>query len=62
MQEYAKEKGIDIILSYTRGGAMWYATDAIDVTQSVIEGLNKKYNANPAAVTSTTAADSTAKK
>jgi outer membrane protein len=62
MQEYAKEKGIDIILSYTRGGAMWYATDAIDVTQSVIEGLNKKYNANPAAVTSTTATDSTAKK
>ncbi|MBS4071149.1 MAG: OmpH family outer membrane protein [Algoriphagus sp.] len=62
MQEYAKENGIDIILSYTRGGAMWYATDAIDVTQSVIEGLNKKYNANPNAVTTPAAADSTAKK
>ena len=63
MQEYAKENGIDIILSYTRGGAMWYATDAIDVTKSVIEGLNKKYNANPNAVTTpATPADSTEKK
>lgn len=62
MQEYAKENGIDIIMSYTRGGAMWYATEAIDVTQSVIEGLNKKYNANPNAMTAPAAADTTAKK
>jgi outer membrane protein len=42
---------------------MWYATDAIDVTASVVEGLNKKYNANPAAAgTKTTAADSAAAK
>lgn len=63
MKDYAKENGIDIILSHTRGGAMWYATDAIDVTQSVIDGLNKKYNANPAgATTQPAAADTTAKK
>lgn len=63
MKEYAQENGIDIILSYTRGGAMWYATDAIDVTASVIDGLNKKYNANPnAATTAPAAADTTAKK
>lgn len=63
MKDYAKENGIDIILSHTRGGAMWYATDAIDVTQSVIDGLNKKYNANQAgATTQPAAADTTAKK
>jgi outer membrane protein len=63
MKEYAKENGIDLILSHTRGGAMWYATDAIDVTKSVVEGLNKKYNANPAAAeTKPAAVDSTAKK
>ena len=63
MKEYAKENGIDLILSHTRGGAIWYATDAIDVTKSVTEGLNKKYNANPAAAEAkATAADSTAKK
>ena len=62
IQDYAKENKIDIILSNTRGGAVWYATDAIDVTASVIEGLNKKYNADPAAVVPATPADTTAKK
>lgn len=63
MKDYAKEEGIDLILSHTRGGAIWYATDAIDVTGSVVEGLNKKYNANPAAAeTKTAATDSIAKK
>lgn len=61
LKEYAQENGIDLILSYTRGGAIWYATDAIDVTQSVIEGLNKKYNTNPASA-KPASADSTAKK
>lgn len=63
MKDYAEEEEIDLILSHTRGGAIWYATDAIDVTGSVVEGLNKKYNANPAAAeTKTAATDSTAKK
>jgi len=63
MKDYAKENGIDVILSYTRGGALWYATDAIDVTKSVKEGLNKKYNANPAAMDSAAVAnDSTGSK
>lgn len=61
LKEYAKENDLHIILSYTRGGALWYATEAIDVTAPVIEGLNKKYNANPAAATATPA-DTTAKK
>jgi outer membrane protein len=61
LKDYAKENGIDIILSYTRGGALWYATDAIDVTASVIEGLNKKFNAAPSTGKATTT-DSTAKK
>ncbi|OYX22792.1 MAG: outer membrane chaperone Skp [Algoriphagus sp. 32-45-6] len=56
MNEFAKEKGLDMILSYTRGGALWYATDAIDLTKEVTDGLNKKLAAAPAA------ADSTAKK
>ena len=61
MKDYAAENGIDIILSYTRGGAMWYATDAIDVTASVVEGLNKKYASN-ATAPAQAAADTTAKK
>lgn len=63
LKEYAKENGLDLILSHTRGGAIWYATDAIDVTKSVVEGLNKKYNSNPAAAENkAAAADTTAAK
>lgn len=61
IKDYAKENNIDIILSYTRGGAMWYATEAIDVTASVVDGLNKDYLANPAGA-APAAADTTAKK
>lgn len=49
MKEYAKTNNIDVVLSYTRGGAVWYASEAIDLTASVIEELNKEYNANPTA-------------
>jgi outer membrane protein len=61
MKDYAKENGLDIVLSYTRGGALWYATDAIDVTKSVVEGLNKKYNSTSSGA-APSAADTTAKK
>ena len=61
IKDYAKENNIDIILSYTRGGAMWYATEAIDVTASVVDGLNKKYAANPTTA-APAAADTTTKK
>ena len=49
MKEYAEKNGIDLILSYTRGGAIWFAIDAMDVTKSVIERLNWKYEGYPAA-------------
>jgi outer membrane protein len=46
LKVYAEENSLDVILSYTRGGAVWYASDALDLTESVIEGLNKKYNSS----------------
>jgi len=48
LKGYAEEKGLDVILSYTRGGAVWYANDAIDVTKEVLTGLNDSYNSTPA--------------
>lgn len=47
MKDYAKENNLDVVLSYTRGGGVWYANESNDVTSSVIEGLNKQYNATP---------------
>jgi outer membrane protein len=48
LKAHAEKNNIDVILSYTRGGAVWYANDAIDITSTVIEELNKEYNAAPA--------------
>ncbi|SDD23541.1 periplasmic chaperone for outer membrane proteins Skp [Algoriphagus faecimaris] len=47
LKTYAEEKDLDLILSYTRGGAIWYGKKAFDLTNEVIEGLNKEYNQSP---------------
>tara|TARA_R110002020_G_scaffold138602_5_gene308904 strand:- start:89475 stop:90074 length:600 start_codon:yes stop_codon:yes gene_type:complete len=48
LKKYAEENDLTLVLSYTRGGAVWYGNDALDITESVIEGLNKAYTAAPA--------------
>lgn len=45
LKGYAEEKGLEMVLSYTRGGGVWYANDALDVTKEVTNGLNEAYNA-----------------
>lgn len=46
LKEYAKTNELEMILSYTRGGAVWYANEALDITISVSEGINKDYEAS----------------
>ena len=41
MKEYAKKKGFDMVL---RKSATLYIDEKYDVTEEVIEGLNKRYN------------------
>ncbi|WP_026953919.1 OmpH family outer membrane protein [Algoriphagus vanfongensis] len=48
LKTYAEQNELDLILSYTRGGAVWYGVDALDVTTSVIDGLNQEYAKTPA--------------
>ena len=43
MQEYAPAHGLKYVLGYTRGGGILYATDSLDITEAVLEGLNAKY-------------------
>ncbi|MFD2201224.1 OmpH family outer membrane protein [Shivajiella indica] len=43
LTEYAEQNDLELILSYTRGGAVWYSKKALDITDDVIAGLNKKY-------------------
>ncbi|UCS92687.1 OmpH family outer membrane protein [Echinicola marina] len=58
LKGYAEENNLEMILSYTRGGGVWYAHDALDVTTSVTKGLNDAYNPE-ATKPATTATDST---
>lgn len=44
MAEYAQQNDLELILSYTRGGAVWYSKKALDVTDDVLAGLNQKYS------------------
>jgi outer membrane protein len=58
LKDYAEENNIDMIYSNTRGGAIWYGKASLDITQSVIDGLNKKFAATKTETkTETKAAD-----
>lgn len=43
LQKYKKQVPYDFVLSYTKGGGILYTNDSLDITPSVIEGLNKDY-------------------
>lgn len=43
LTEYAEENNLEMILSYTRGGAVWYSNKSLDITDKVTAGLNAKF-------------------
>lgn len=49
LTEYAEENDLEMILSYTRGGAVWYSKKSLDITDKVTAGLNAKYAASKSA-------------
>jgi outer membrane protein len=53
LKNYAEQNGLDMILSYTKGGAVWYSNNTLDITEKVIQGLNKKFSENQPSSTST---------
>jgi|GEM_PF-273879 outer membrane protein len=42
---YSEDRDIDIILSYAPGGQLLWASDSLEITQEVLEGLNRQYEA-----------------
>jgi outer membrane protein len=44
LKEYNKDKNYQFILGYQKGGGILLANDSLDITESVIEGMNKKYS------------------
>lgn len=43
IKKYSEEEGYDLVLGVTAGGNILYGKDAIDVTDKILEGLNKEY-------------------
>jgi outer membrane protein len=51
LNDYAGNNDLEMILSYTRGGGVWYANKTLDITDDVIAGINEDYkNGGDAAV------------
>ena len=58
IEKYNKDNKYEYVLGYSLGGGILFADKSLDVTQKVIEGLNKEYKGSDA---SKAAADSTKK-
>ena len=43
LKEYNSDNKFSYIFSYSFGGGLLYASDALDITTEVMEGINKKY-------------------
>lgn len=43
LRTYNKDKGIHYVLGYQRGGGILYASDSLDITGTVLDGLNSEW-------------------
>lgn len=43
LDEYGKNEDYKVVLTYTKNSGVLYADDSLDITRSVIEGLNTRY-------------------
>jgi len=44
VEQYASTQGYDLVLGTTLSGSILYGTDAIDITDEVLQALNQQYN------------------
>ncbi|QRR02668.1 OmpH family outer membrane protein [Dyadobacter sandarakinus] len=43
IERYNKENGFEYVLGYSLGGGILFANPSLDVTQKILDGLNKEY-------------------
>lgn len=50
LKEFGKQENLEVVLTYTKGSGVLYASDSLDITKAVIAGLNEKHKTqqNPA--------------
>lgn len=61
IEKYNKDNKYEFVLGYTKGGGILYADSTLNITQKMIDGLNKDYQAKKGK-TGEAKKDSTAKK
>ncbi|ADR20746.1 hypothetical protein MATR_16280 [Marivirga tractuosa] len=44
LNEYGNQNNLQLVLTYSRGSDVLYANEGLEITNEVIEGLNKAYN------------------
>lgn len=44
LKDYGQKEKLDVVLTYTKGSGVLYASDSLDITKTVIAGLNQNYN------------------
>ncbi|RLD24036.1 MAG: OmpH family outer membrane protein [Bacteroidetes bacterium] len=43
LKSYGEEHNLQLVLTYTPGSGVWYANEALNITEQVVEGLNIEY-------------------
>jgi outer membrane protein len=43
VETYARDRGYTLVLGTTQTGSLLYASDAVDITEEVLQGLNQAY-------------------
>lgn len=56
LKEFGTDNNLELVLTYTKGSGVLFASDSLDITAAVIDGLNEEYNGGD----NTTGSDSTA--
>ena len=59
LEEYGATEDYKVVLTYTKNSGVLYADDSLDITKTVIEGLNERYNTEKSGNVEVQPADST---
>ncbi|MFA0964247.1 OmpH family outer membrane protein [Roseivirga sp. BDSF3-8] len=57
LKEYGSANQLELVLTYTKGSGVLYASDSLDITSAVIDGLNSQYSSGSAVEADSTQAE-----
>ena len=43
LKTYSEEHNLQVVLTYTPGSGVWYASEALNITEQVVKGLNTEH-------------------